>query len=1582
VYQKVGIRTSDRRSVNWSAAVSQDAPWIALSATSGATPAQIDLGLVNWRAEGQPAGNYTGKVTVTVEGLAPVTLDVIWTVVARLPAPKVSYISGPKGCTQPEGYIDPALCTVPDEKPPGTFNPPPPGSSYIDPNFGASVKIMTGTNVYHTYSSNNPLSANNRFLMTFLSNGSFDVIDAATGRVAYPKVRSNQDFFWDSYQDSIYYYPAGAAFIKHDLSDGKESTVVDYAKDGHHFTSIKRGATTGSSSDNWIAFYAPNEQQICTLDLNNVQTYCADYNHGPKIPFGQVDYTMDSKGVDRATGKRYVILVAGVAGIYSVNMAAGRLDLEFQGPEDLERNGNRDGICDPGEHCMNASHSDTFQDSAGTQYLVFNTQTESPCEVSTATYQLNKGLSILQAAELGGGKRKILSLWRCPFPNGNGGTDEHIGCAKRAPFCVISTIAPYRAAEDPPLRFPHATEIMVMRDNGLEVRRLAESRSVRFKEEGDSAYWAEPRAAISDDGSLVVADSNFGELHGVRVTVMATGFGKTQPAGGEAEVPAPKPAATPAATHASVRAWEDSIALPTWQEGFPEEAPSFDYLSPGRGWYPYATRSRLLKERREEQWRTLNLENEYLVCSILPDLGGHLYGCRDKLSGYEMFYNNPSIKKSMVGLRGAWAALGMELNFPVAHSLETVSPVDFGVAQESGSASVWVGSTDRVTGMRWVVRFSLEAGASRLRQDVTLSNPGSVRNRYQWWSNAGVTLEKDTRFIVPTRVIATHGATHLDTWPVNTAGVDRSVVANYPGSIGLFAYGSREPFHAIFHPASRTGTVHYADPAAVPGKKIWTWGKADDQRIRGELSDNHTTYVELQAGLMENQETFAFLEPWQARTFTEYWMPVRGMSGITQAGPDGIMNLDRRPSGLVAQFLPAHRIAGAKLRISQGDTVVVDEAAELTPANPFDRTVKEPRPGAYTLELRDSGGKVLLAYTENEYSGVLPNTVRLGPQTQRDWSKAATEQELVERAEYNQLQGQLQFAANDYAKGLDLFPSSVPLLKGSGRLAVRTRRYTDAGQVFAALAKLGGMDAEAHYYLGLAMAGTGHADEARAEWLLAEPDGGFGSAATLELAAAYSRQREFERALNEMDKVLATHPDLERAWVADAAVLRRAGQAAAAATVLERALALDPIDSLARFEGLREGKADEALWEHLGADPERVLEVADFFMHWGLYADALQVLARTYPAAPANRSEPGSRLPQDHALVSYYRGWCRQQLGEDAGADYQKAAAQPTRYVFPNRASSATVLEEAVKRNPADASAHYLLGLMKMDSGLGKEALAEWETALKLRSGFGDASRLIAVVRPVVLKMEGAPAGAGRTPSTAPKAASRGAAPAVRSGEAPNEIAQAALMKAANGDLGAALGLFNSTNFPKPKQPDDVRAAYIELQLQRLLALRDKKDCDSVDRALANFDGEDKGLPFTFDGFGGFTKGVRFQYLYGTVVSSCHSQRWGRKQWEKLAKTPVDLSSPEFAYPIFALASVNLDEAAKRAEGALEQIRLQLEAQGSDRGALLYSQGLLYWLLGKRDQAAVSFRDGAEASEGVVQYLNTDAMVKLYGGFK
>src|SRR5205807_9971050 len=107
--------------------------------------------------------------------------------------------------------------------------------------------------------------------------------------------------------------------------------------------------------------------------------------------------------------------------------------------------------------------------------------------------------------------------------------------------------------------------------------------------------------------------------------------------------------------------------------------------------YPSTLRENLSNQRVNHPWRAVYLDNEYLKCSVLADIGGHLYTCIDKLSGQPMFYANPSIKKAQIGYRGAWAAFGVEFNFPVSHNWVSMSPVPYSMqTSPDGSASVTV----------------------------------------------------------------------------------------------------------------------------------------------------------------------------------------------------------------------------------------------------------------------------------------------------------------------------------------------------------------------------------------------------------------------------------------------------------------------------------------------------------------------------------------------------------------------------------------------------------------------------------------------------------------------------------------------------------------------------------------------------------------------------------------------------------------------------------------------------------------------------------------------------------------------------
>ncbi len=486
-----------------------------------------------------------------------------------------------------------------------------------------------------------------------------------------------------------------------------------------------------------------------------------------------------------------------------------------------------------------------------------------------------------------------------------------------------------------------------------------------------------------------------------------------------------------------VRVWEGTLSLPTYEEAAPDPNPPFDLFAADRFNYPYTLRENLTGRRALHDWRAVYLENEYLKCSVLPDIGGHLYTCIDKISGLPLFYANPSIKKAQIGYRGAWAAFGIEFNFPVSHNWLSMSPVDYFYSEHAdGSGSVTVGAIDRVYGMQWSVELVLRPGSTVLEERVRLDNRSDARHRFYWWNNAAVQVWDDSHIEYPMRFAASHGFTEVQPWPVDTDGIDLSVIRNQTkGPVSLFVHASREPFMSVWNPKTNSGVVHYAEYAQLPGKKTWSWG-VDPEGLewRKALSDNNSAYVEVQAGLFRNQETYAFLEPRQVIQFSEYWMPVRQTGGIARANLTGVVNLNRSGNVLRAALNVNYKITGAKIQILDGKRAVVTETADLAPEHTWIHelplTAGEDR--KYSFELSDANGTVLLRHTEGEYDWDPIEDVKVGPQPP---STNPFDDEL---------NGRLLVALNNYRRELKENPGDFALQKKAGRLAAAMLRFDEA----------------------------------------------------------------------------------------------------------------------------------------------------------------------------------------------------------------------------------------------------------------------------------------------------------------------------------------------------------------------------------------------------------------------------------------------------------------------------------------------------------------------------------------------------------
>ncbi|MFL6428499.1 MAG: DUF5107 domain-containing protein, partial [Acidobacteriaceae bacterium] len=201
----------------------------------------------------------------------------------------------------------------------------------------------------------------------------------------------------------------------------------------------------------------------------------------------------------------------------------------------------------------------------------------------------------------------------------------------------------------------------------------------------------------------------------------------------------------------SVRGWQGTITIPTYELGPPDPNPPFALVNP-HPVYPYPMLDDLTDERVPKTYRAIYLENQYLKITILPELGGHVYSVYDKLKHREMLYRNQVIKYGLVGPRGAWIAGGMEFSFPFAHTTDTVSTVSSGLHQNNdGSATAVVGAVDWVSQMYWQIAITVRPETARLEEGVTLFNATPLNHLYLFWTNTAVSASDDLQYIYPMR---------------------------------------------------------------------------------------------------------------------------------------------------------------------------------------------------------------------------------------------------------------------------------------------------------------------------------------------------------------------------------------------------------------------------------------------------------------------------------------------------------------------------------------------------------------------------------------------------------------------------------------------------------------------------------------------------------------------------------------------------------------------------------------------------------------------------------------------------------------
>ena len=436
--------------------------------------------------------------------------------------------------------------------------------------------------------------------------------------------------------------------------------------------------------------------------------------------------------------------------------------------------------------------------------------------------------------------------------------------------------------------------------------------------------------------------------------------------------------------YSQVQVYEGTETIPTYKLGPNVKSPIFYKGRRIQGaagrFYPYPAQTKLADELTPVTYKMIYLENEYLKVSILPEFGGKLFSAIDKTNGNELFHRNSVVKPDLIGTLGAWISGGIEWCFPHHHRTSTLIPADYTIVQnDDGSATVWVGETERDLRLRGVIGITLRPNRAYIEVDYKLNNSNSLTKNFQFWANVAVTADENFRtFWPPSQEIGVfHSNKSFTQWPISkqvyngidyTAGVDLTWWKNHPEPVSFFIWQGREGFIGGYNYAKKAGTVHVGNVHENKTSKLWQFGPGlRGQNARRKLTDDGRAYVELMTGTFSNnQPGYGWFSPHSVKDAKNFWYPMRDLEIVKNANIDASVTLQLRdPKRVFYGFNTTRPIRDAKAILKYEDKIITSKTIDIDPANPFTSVyVSNNDLDEYRLyvELQDSDGKILIDY--------------------------------------------------------------------------------------------------------------------------------------------------------------------------------------------------------------------------------------------------------------------------------------------------------------------------------------------------------------------------------------------------------------------------------------------------------------------------------------------------------------------------------------------------------------------------------------------------------------------------------------------
>ncbi len=785
-----------------------------------------------------------------------------------------------------------------------------------------------------------------------------------------------------------------------------------------------------------------------------------------------------------------------------------------------------------------------------------------------------------------------------------------------------------------------------------------------------------------------------------------------------------------------VKVWEEQVTIPTYQTAQAEKSPLFiekrAYQGSTGKVYPLPITEKISEEKQEVSYLAIFLENEYLQLMILPELGGRIQRALDKTNDYDFVYYNHVIKPALVGLTGPWISGGIEFNWPQHHRPSTFSPVDYQYTEnKDGSCTVYVSEIDKMYGTKGMGAFTLYPDKAYIEIKGQLFNATDTPQTFLWWANPAVPVNENTYSVFPPDVHAVmdHGKRAVSTFPIATGeyykydyseGIDISRYKNIKVPTSYMAAHSDFDFIGNYDEKLEAGLLHVADHHVSPGKKQWTWGNSDfGLAWDRNLTDEDGPYIELMTGVFtDNQPDFTWLKPYEEKTFTQYFMPYKGVGHVKNATKDAVINYEIRQGKAVIKLYTSGSYEKAEIKVSLDGEILFREQVDLTPLVSYEAffdTMLVTTAGCIVTVLDQEGVPLVQYKAEEKQRKPAPNPAkRLLPPAELK----STEELYLGALHLEQYRHATYEPADYYKEGLKRDASDLRLNNGYGMLLFKRGGIGAAiGHFEKAIEKQTWKNpnpyyGESYFNLGLALEMAGEEAKAydafyKSTWSSETQSGGF-----YWLACLSSRRQQYAQALEFVDQSLIRNWHNRKARYLKAAILRRLGRDNT--VLLQESINIDPLCMGCLYEQAR-NKKELTAWKKIMRYPaHNYLELSLDYLKGGFYEDAIGILEACEDKTP---------------LVYYYMGYVYTLTGAIAKAEeqYRLGEAANPDYCFPNKVIEIKILKSAIAALEKAPFAHYYLGNLFYDKKQYEEAGNHWEISYAENASYAMTCRNLAI---------------------------------------------------------------------------------------------------------------------------------------------------------------------------------------------------------------------------------------------------------------